>query len=94
LHEISITQLMLGPVSDAMTHAGQLALMRRLYGSPVPPENFIFAQISPDNLSSDQPLPAAPDAVWLGRALQLGWRLNRFFNAKKQRKKKIRLVNN
>ena len=34
-------QLLQGPFSDAMTHAAQLALLRRLSGSPVPPENFI-----------------------------------------------------
>jgi hypothetical protein len=47
-----------------MTHAGQLAMLRRLYGSPVPPENFIFATISPANLGSDQPPPVAPDKDW------------------------------
>jgi len=56
--------LLQGPLSDAMTHAGQLAMLRRLYGSPVPPENFIFATISPANLGSDQPLPVAPDKDW------------------------------
>jgi hypothetical protein len=56
-----------GPFSDAMTHAGQLAMLRRLFGSPVPPENFIFAAISPANLSPDQPLPVSPDTDWLER---------------------------
>jgi hypothetical protein len=53
-----------GPFSDAMTHAGQLAMLRRLSGSPVPPENFIFAAISPTRLGPDQPLPASPDREW------------------------------
>lgn len=35
-----------GPLSDAMTHAGQLALLRRLAVSPIPPENFIVATIA------------------------------------------------
>jgi hypothetical protein len=56
--------LLQGPFSDAMTHAGQLALLRRLAGSPVPPENFIFAEINVVNLGPDQPLPARPDEVW------------------------------
>lgn len=56
--------LLQGPFSDAMTHAGQLAMLRRLSGSPVPPENFIFATISPANLGADQPLPVAPDKDW------------------------------
>ena len=56
--------LLQGPLSDAMTHAGQLAMLRRLAGSPVPPENFIFATITPANLGPDQPQPVAPDKEW------------------------------
>jgi hypothetical protein len=56
--------LLQGPFSDAMTHAGQLALLRRLAGSPVAPENFVFAEINAANLGPDQPLPARPDEVW------------------------------
>jgi hypothetical protein len=61
---ISLEQLIQGPLSDAMTHAGQLAMLRRLEGSPVPPENFVFADIRPDNLSADQPPPVSPDREW------------------------------
>jgi hypothetical protein len=57
-------RLLQGPLADAMTHAGQLAMLRRLAGSPVPPENFIVAAIDPDNLSPAQPPPASPDRVW------------------------------
>ena len=57
-------QLLQGPLADAMTHAGQLALLRRLHGAPVASENFIFAAIRADNLGSNQPAPAAPDAWW------------------------------
>jgi len=56
--------LLQGPFSDAMTHAGQLAMLRRLVGSPVAPENFIFADISPENLGPNQPLPRSPDKNW------------------------------
>ena len=61
---ISPTQLLQGPLSDAMTHAGQLALLRRLSGDPIPPENFVFARVDPDNLGPNQPPPAQPDAEW------------------------------
>lgn len=61
---ISPQQLLQGPLSDAMTHAGQLAMLRRLSGDPVPPENFIFADVRRDRLGAEQPLPAAPDADW------------------------------
>ena len=57
-------QLLQGPFSDAMTHAGQLALLRRLAGVPVAPENFVFADIRHDHLGPDQPSPVAPDAIW------------------------------
>ena len=57
-------RLLQGPLADAMTHAGQLALLRRLAGAPVPPENFVFADVRPDRLGPDQPPPARPDAVW------------------------------
>ena len=63
-HGITAEVLLQGPFSDAMTHAGQLAMLRRLSGDPVPPENFIFAKISSENLGPDQPMPASPDAVW------------------------------
>lgn len=61
---ISDRQFLQGPLSDAMTHAGQLAMLRRLAGSPVPSEDFIFADVRADNVGADQPQPAAPDAWW------------------------------
>ena len=36
LYGITPEVMLQGPFSDAMTHAGQLALLRRLSGSPVP----------------------------------------------------------
>ena len=53
-----------GPLSDAMSHAGQLAMLRRLFDAPVPPENFILADIRAENVSAHQPPPKAPDAEW------------------------------
>jgi SAM-dependent methyltransferase len=67
LRGITEEQLLHGPFADAMTHAGQLALLRRLAGVPVPPENFIFAEIGGDRLGSDQAEPARPDSVWTDR---------------------------
>lgn len=54
-------RLLQGPFSDAMTHAGQLAMLRRLHGVPVPSENFIHADVSAENVSAKQPDPVAPD---------------------------------
>jgi hypothetical protein len=57
-------KLLQGPFSDAMTHVGQLAMLRRLYGKPIPPENFIEADINSHNLGPDQPDPVSPDKLW------------------------------
>jgi len=64
LREVAERQLLQGPLSDVMTHIGQLALLRRLAGSPVPPENFLFADVRADRLGADQPRPARPDDEW------------------------------
>ncbi len=64
LHEITLERILQGPCSDAMSHAGQLAMLRRLAGCPVPPENFIFAAVSAENLGPEQPLPVqVPDKL-------------------------------
>ena len=64
LNEITEQQLLQGPFSDVMTHVGQLALLRRLYGSPIPPENFIYADISGSRLGRNQAEPNRPDKEW------------------------------
>src|SRR6185436_8148582 len=64
LRSVTPEQLLQGPFADAMTHAGQLAMLRRLAGSPIPPENFIVAEISPERLGPDQAPPKSPDLVW------------------------------
>ena len=62
--QISDEQFLQGPLADAMTHVGQLAMLRRLAGKPVPSENFIYAKIDSDNVTADQAAPAAPDLWW------------------------------
>lgn len=61
---VTMERLLQGPLADAMTHVGQLALLRRLAGAPIPPENFVFAEIDPARLGRDQANPARPDSVW------------------------------
>lgn len=56
--------LLQGPLSDAMTHAGQLAMLRRLAGNPVEPENFIVADIDARRLGIDQAVAVSPDKEW------------------------------
>lgn len=62
--DVSPRQLLQGPLADVMTHAGQLAMLRRLHGSPVPPENFIVADVDAANLGREQPEPASTDGEW------------------------------
>ena len=64
LSGITEERLLQGPFADAMTHAGQLAMLRRLAGSPVRPENFIEAAIDPGNLGPSQPQPISPNLDW------------------------------
>ncbi len=61
---MSAERLLQGPFSDAMTHAGQLAMLRRLAGAPVPPENFILADIDPAYCGPEQAEPRSPDESW------------------------------
>jgi hypothetical protein len=62
--DMTAERLLQGPFSDAMTHAGQLAMLRRLAGVAVAPENFIVAKIDASRLGPDQPEPASPDEFW------------------------------
>ena len=64
LNDMTTEQLIQGPFADAMTHAGQLALLRRLAGAPVAPENFVVADIDPKRLGTDQAEPVSPDGIW------------------------------
>jgi hypothetical protein len=64
LREISTEQLLQGPLADTMTHVGQLAMLRRLAGSPIAPENFIYADIRADRLGVQQAPPERPDKHW------------------------------
>ena len=61
---ITTEQLLQGPFADTMTHVGQLAMLRRLADAPVPPENFIYADIRATRLGTEQAPPARPDAQW------------------------------
>ena len=52
-----VEQLFQGPVADALTHVGQLAMLRRLSGSPTRGENFFVADIKAGQVGADQPAP-------------------------------------
>jgi hypothetical protein len=49
-------RLVQGPLADALTHVGQLHAMRRMAGGPVPPTNYIKADVKIGRTSlKDQP---------------------------------------
>jgi hypothetical protein len=72
LQQMTAERLLQGPFSDAMTHAGQLALLRRLAGNPIAPENFVVANIDLQRLGPQQSDPVSPDEVW--PEAPAGWR--------------------
>ena len=57
-----IERLFQGPVADALTHIGQLAMMRRLSGSATTGENYYVAEIQTGRVGADQPAPVKPFA--------------------------------
>lgn len=50
-------RLFQGPIADALTHFGQLAMLRRLAGAPVKGENYFKADIAAGRVGSDQGAP-------------------------------------
>jgi len=55
--QASPEKLFQGPIADALTHVGQLALLRRMAGAPIRGENYYVAEIKSGNVGSDQPSP-------------------------------------
>jgi hypothetical protein len=50
-------QLFQGPVADALTHTGQLTLMRRLADAPIRAENYAKAEIVAGRVGAEQAPP-------------------------------------
>jgi hypothetical protein len=48
-------RLFQGPLADAHTHVGQIALLRRMAGSPIRGENYFVADIAVGNVGPDFP---------------------------------------
>jgi hypothetical protein len=48
-------QLFQAPIADALTHIGQLAMLRRLAGAPIRGENYAMADIAIGVVGADQP---------------------------------------
>lgn len=50
-------KLFQGAIADALTHTGQLAILRRLAGAPVKGENYNRAHVTAGRVGPDQPAP-------------------------------------
>jgi hypothetical protein len=46
-----------GPVADALTHVGQIAMLRRMAGCPASGENYFVAKIETGRVGADQAAP-------------------------------------
>jgi hypothetical protein len=55
-----VDRLFQGPIADALTHAGQLAMLRRLAGAPIRGENYYVAAIAAGQVDAAQPAPVQP----------------------------------
>ena len=55
----SAERLFQGPIADALTHTGQLTMLRRLAGAPVRGENYARAMITAGTVGMAQGAPAA-----------------------------------
>jgi hypothetical protein len=52
-----VERLFQGPIADALTHVGQLTMLRRMFGSPVKGENYAKAEIVAGRLGPEQAVP-------------------------------------
>jgi len=57
--ELSSTceRLFQGPIADALTHVGQLTMLRRIAGRPIKGENYSRAKIEAGRVGADQATP-------------------------------------
>jgi hypothetical protein len=57
LDDRAIEQLIQGPIADALTHVGQLAMLRGMAGYPVRPESYARAEIVRGRVGPEQAPP-------------------------------------
>jgi hypothetical protein len=55
--QASPEKLFQGPIADALTHVGQLAMLRRMAGCPIRGENYFGAEITAGRVGADQAAP-------------------------------------
>jgi len=55
--QFSAEKLLQGPIADALTHVGQIAMLRRIAGIPIRGENLVVAEITEGRVGEDQAPP-------------------------------------
>lgn len=55
--QVSAEKLFQGPIADALTHVGQIAMLRRIAAVPMKSENYFVADIQIGRVGSDQTPP-------------------------------------
>jgi hypothetical protein len=55
--QVSAEKLFQGPIADALTHVGQIAMLRRMAGVPMKGENYFVAEITMGRVGADQAPP-------------------------------------
>lgn len=55
--DVSPEQLFQAPIADALTHVGQLAMLRRMAGVPIRGENYFVADIEAGRVGAEQQPP-------------------------------------
>ena len=53
----SCERLFQGPIADALTHVGQLTMLRRIAGAPIKGENYSRAKIEAGRVGAEQATP-------------------------------------
>jgi hypothetical protein len=54
---VSAEKLFQGPIADALTHVGQIAMLRRMAGVPMKGENYFVAEITMGRVGAGQVSP-------------------------------------
>ena len=55
--QFSAEKIFQGPIADALTHIGQIAILRRIARIPTRGENLVVAEITEGRVGEDQPPP-------------------------------------
>ena len=55
--QVPAEKLFQGPIADALSHVGQIAMLRRMAGVPLKGENYFVAEVTVGRVGADQAAP-------------------------------------